>query len=104
MDDDYQFSKAFFVKCIVLSNSNIDGIGGAIIEMADVEVVEYKSKYDSIYREYRTSDIQYAIINYIKLEELILSAEWIVSDYGLDSKTFPIEQQIKMIGKSTKIG
>ena len=90
------------VTAIAILNYNIDGVGSAIVEKCEIEVVDYSGKYDILYREAICKNSKYVIMSYSKLEEIMLSPEWIVSDYSPDSNEYPIEEILKTGSHATK--
>ena len=89
------------VTAIAILNYNIDGVGSAIVEKCEIEVVDSSSKY-GIYREAICKNSEYVIMSYSKLEEIMLSPEWIVSDYSSYSQEHPIEEILKTGSHATK--
>lgn len=90
------------VTAIAILNYNIDGVGSAIVEKCEIEVVDYSGKYDILYREAICKNSKYVIMSYSKLEEIMLSPEWIVSDYSPRDEKYPILEILKTGSHATK--
>jgi len=90
------------VTAIDILNYNIDGVGSAIVEKCEIEVVDFSDKYDILYRKAICKNSKYVIMSYSKLEEIMLSPEWIVSDYSSSDEKYPIEEILKTGSHATK--
>ena len=89
------------VTAICILNYNIDGVGSAIVEKCEIESVESLRYGDSL-RYYICKKSKYVIMSYSKLEEIMLSPEWIVSDYSPDDRRHPIDEILKTGSHATK--
>lgn len=102
LDEDQVFLKANEVYAISVLNYNIDGIGSAMVEKCIIETVTYQNKYGSVCTDYICKDSEYAIMSYSKLEELMLSSDWIVSEYFPTDARHPIEEIMRKGKHATK--
>ena len=89
------------VTAICILNYNIDGVGSAIVEKCEIESVESLRYGDSL-RYYICKKSKYVIMSYSKLEEIMLSPEWIVSDYSPADRSHPIDEILKTGSHATK--
>ena len=90
------------VTAIAILNYNIDGVGSAIVEKCEIVVVDFSDKYNILYKKAICKNSEYVIMSYSKLEEIMLSPEWIVSDYSPYSQEHPIEEILKTGSHATK--
>lgn len=102
LNEDCVLRHVYEVTAIAILNYNIDGVGSAIVEKCEIEVVDFSDKYDILYREAICKNSKYVIMSYSKLEEIMLSPEWIVSDYFSSDKNYPIEEILKTGSHATK--
>lgn len=93
--------RVYEVTTIAILNYNIDGKGSGLVEKGAIEVVEYTSEYGRIYRSSLFKNSEYVIMSYSKLEEIMLSPDWIVSDYSPSDSEHPIDE-IMEIGSHAK--
>lgn len=93
--------QVYEVSVLCILQFNIDGKGKALVQKGTVEIVEYLA-YGSLNRNYLTKTSEYVIMSYSKLEELMLSPDWIHSDYSPDSTMYPIEEIMKKCSPTTK--
>ena len=77
------------VKVIQIHNFNIDAKGSALIEKFILEVVLYKKDGEQ-YEHKSCRQSRFFIVSYSKLEELMLSPDWIMID-----STSGIKEKIK---------
>ena len=95
---------AYEVSAICVLNYNIDGIGSALVEKCIIEIIEYQYQFAScsLQRECECVDSEYVIMSYSKLEELMLSQDWIISDYYPADPRHPIEEIMRDGKHATK--
>ena len=102
LNEDCVLRHVYEVTAIAILNYNIDGVGSAIVEKCEIEVVDFSDKYDMFYRKAICKNSKYVIMSYSKLEEIMLSPEWIVSDYSPSDEKCPIEEILKTGSHATK--
>ena len=90
------------VTAICILNYNIDGVGSAIVEKCEIEIAESLCYGDLRERDGICKKSKYAIMSYSKLEEIMLSPEWIVSDYSPADRSHPIDEILKTGSHATK--
>jgi len=104
LESSKEVQECYRVDAIRVSELNIDGVGSALIEQCKFEVVRfYNTQYHDYGWEQKKMDVSYSVIAYNKLEELMLSSEWIVSDYRPGDEDFPIRMQMGEFVTATKI-
>lgn len=102
LNEDCVLRHVYEVTAIAILNYNIDGVGNAIVEKCEIEVVDFSDKYDILYRKAICKNSKYVIMSYSKLEEIMLSPEWIVSDYSPSDEKYTIEEILKTGSHATK--
>ena len=83
------------VTAIYILNYNIDGVGSAIVEKCEIEIIDCSDRYVDSFISYIHKNSKYVIMSYSKLEEIMLSPEWIVSDYSPSDEKYPILEILK---------
>ena len=72
-----KIKEGYGFTCIEILQANIDAKGSALIKTMDVEIIRYNESY---LRDVIIKELQYSIINYIELETMLLSKDWILCD------------------------
>lgn len=100
IEDRPNIKEGYGFTCIEILQTNMDGKGSALIKTMDVEIIRYNNSY-SVLRGRIIKDFHYSIINYIELETMLLSKDWIFCD---DLTHYSGDRRIeKIIKRSQKV-
>lgn len=98
-----EFKRAYIVDVIMIQDYNIDGKGSAIVVKSTIEVANFVNYGRESWKEKRRN-ARWVIMSCSKLEELLLSPEWIVSDRYPSSISGPINETMEEGSHAIKEG